>query len=449
MPKHTHCRICDTELGEPFLDFGDFPLANSFLDSADEADDEERFPLAVCSCPECGYMQLDFVVPPEILYRDYIYVSGTSEAVRKHANVLARKLFPLRMDQGPPAAGEDGPPAAGRPGMDQGPPAAGRTAMHQGAPAAGRQPFVVEIASNDGTVLKPFKDRGARVLGIEPARNIAEIARAAGIETLTEFFDAETAAAVAADHGRADLMLARHVFAHVDDSRDFLTGVRNLLADHGTMWIEVPYVGELLDHNEFDTIYHEHLSYVSVGPVARLCEDLDLKVVDVEPIDLHGGSVLIGIQHADGPAQPSERLREFLETEEREGYCSPQRHREFADDVRAWKMAFEGFVSDLIDDGARLVGYGAAAKANTLLCWCPDVADRLEVIFDRSPMKQDKLTPGTHIPVEAPDAWPEHDATHMVILAWNFAREIRRQMSAFGEAGGEFVVPIPEPEILS
>jgi novobiocin biosynthesis protein NovU/D-mycarose 3-C-methyltransferase len=406
MPKHTHCRICDTELGEPFLDFGDFPLANSFLDSPDEFDDEEAFPLAVCSCPDCGYMQLDFVVPPEILYRDYIYVSGTSETVRRHADDLADKF-------------------------------------------GGEGRFVVEIASNDGTVLKAFQKQGARVLGIEPALNIAEMAEAAGISTVPEFFDAATAAEVAAEYGRADVMIARHVFAHVDDSRDFLTGVRNLLADDGTMWIEVPYVGELLEHNEFDTIYHEHLSYVAVGPVARLCEDLDLKVVDVEPISLHGGSILIGIQHAATDTEPSERLREFLQTEECEGYCDPERHRKFADEVRSWKAQFEDFVKGLRDDGAKLVGYGAAAKANTLLCWCPDVAAELEVIFDRSPLKSDKYTPGTHIPVRPPDEWPDYEATHMVILAWNFAEEIRRQMRPFGEAGGEFVVPIPEPKTLT
>lgn len=405
MPEHRHCRVCRTPLGAPFLDFGDFPLANSFLDAREPVGEEPKFPLAVCSCPDCGFMQLDFVVPAEILYRDYIYVSSTSEAVARHAADLAERL-------------------------------------------GGAGKFVVEIASNDGTVLKPFRAGGARVLGIEPALNIARMAEAAGIPTVPEFFDAQTAAAVAAEHGRADVMLARHVFAHVDDIADFLTGVRTLLAPAGTMWIEVPYVGELLEHNEFDTIYHEHLSYVAVEPIARLCADLDLRVVDVQPVALHGGSILIGIKHdaTGGPAH--ERLEAFVARERAQGYCDPARHARFAEDVRRWRQTFVSFVDDLCTDGAKLVGYGAAAKANTLLCWCPEVAERLEVIFDKSPLKAHKYTPGTHIEVRPPDDWPQFEATHMVILAWNFAEEIRRQMHAFEQGGGKFVVPIPAPKVL-
>ena len=220
-----------------------------------------------------------------------------------------------------------------------------------------------------------------------------------------------------------------------------------MLAQTGTMWIEVPYVGEFLDHNEFDTIYHEHLSYVSVAPVARLCEQLDLAVVDVEEVGLHGGSILIGIQHA-GASEPTERLKAFLAREIEQRYCDPQRHYEFAEQVLEWKQQFRAFMFQLSAEGAYIVGYGAAAKANTLLCWCPEAAAAIDVILDKSPMKTGKYTPGTHIKVQHPDGWEKGEATHMLILAWNFAPEIRRQMAWFEEAGGRFAVPIPLPQVF-
>jgi len=410
MPAHTHCRVCGTALPPPFLDLGSMPLANSFLSSRAEAASEARYPLAVTACPDCRFVQLNYVVPAEQLYRDYIYVSSTSDGVRHHADWLAGNLI-QRYGWKPTDC-------------------------------------VVEIASNDGTVLKAFQQRGVRVLGVEPALNIASIARADGVPTEAEFFTEPVGEAIARANGRAAAILGRHVFAHVDNVNDFLRGVSKLLADDGVLVIEVPYLGDFLEKLEFDTIYHEHLSYVSLEPMARLCEQNGLRLVDVEKADLHGGVVILHIAKAASGRARSDRLRTMIDAERANGYGDPSRLARFARDVEAWRARFVGLVRSLVAGGATLVGYGAAAKANTLMNYCPEAAASLRVIFDRSPHKHGKFTPGTHIKVEPVDQWRSTGATHMVILAWNFQDEIVRQMQPFADAGGRFVVPIPEPRVL-
>lgn len=382
------------------------PLANSFLSS--RAETEARYPLAVTGCEGCGLVQLTYVVPAEALYRDYIYVSSTSDAVREHADGLAADL-----------------------------------ARRYGWTA---DSLVVEVASNDGTVLKAVQKYGVRVLGVEPARNIAAIAEAAGIPTVPEFFNEATATAVRERHGVADIILARHVFAHVNDVHDFLRGVERLLAPEGVLIIEVPYFGELIENLEFDTIYHEHLSYFALAPVERLCADHGLGLVDVEPVGLHGGSVILHIRRGRRPA--SARLERMRADERAHAVLAPTTLRAFAGRMAAWKDRFEDLVKRTAANGGRLIGYGAAAKANTLLNYCPDVASTLECILDRSPHKQGRYTPGTRVRVVPADDWESLKATHMVILAWNYRDEIIRQMKPFAEAGGRFIVPIPTPEIV-
>lgn len=409
---HTHCRICQSQLPAPLLDFGPMPLANAFLSSAEAFEDEPTFPLAVIRCEDCGLLQLDHVVPAEVLYRDYLYVSGTSEAAVRHATALADAYGP-----------------AGPQGVSRG-------------------ELVVEIASNDGTVLAAFASAGARVLGVEPAHHIAARASARGIPTVPEFFNAALGAQLAAEHGKAALILARHVFAHVDDVRGFLMGARALLQhDGGSLLIEVPYLGRLYERLAFDTIYHEHLSYFALTPIARLCRQLDLRLIDVDIIDMHGGSLLMTIQHDSGQA-PSERLSGMLEAEARDGLCGRQAFVRFAEQVQHWRGAFEALLARLDAEGARVVGYGAAAKANTILSWCREAARPVLAILDKSPLKQGHFTPGTHIPVKEPAAWRALKPTHMIIFAWNLEAEIRRQMAPYADAGGRFIVPIPTPVVL-
>lgn len=411
MPQHVHCRICQTTLPEPFLDFGDMPLANSFLAGPEEFAAEAAYPLAVAGCPTCGLVQLNYVVPAEQLYRDYIYVSSTSDGVRSHADHLAQTLIAQY----------------------------GWT----------KSDLILEVASNDGTVLQAFKTRGVRVVGVEPARNIASIANAAGIPTIAEFFNPASAETVVREHGRAAAILGRHVFAHVDDVHEFLEAVKICLADDGVFLVEVPYLGDFLAKLEFDTVYHEHLSYVSLGAMAHLCRQHDMALVDVEPISLHGGSVVIHMRRSALGAPASARLTAMLEQERDSGLTAPARLRTFAADVKSWKGRFEALMETLRKEGATLIGYGAAAKANTLMCYCPGAASSLQYILDRSSHKHGRYTPGTHIRVEPVDHWMTGPPpTHMVLLAWNFKDEIMAQMKGFSDRGGNFVVPIPEPQVI-
>jgi hypothetical protein len=410
MPAHTHCRICGQRLPAPFLDLGEMPLANSFLAGPAEFAAERAYPLAVAGCAACGLAQLTYTVPADVLYRDYIYVSSTSEGVRKHGDYLAETLI----------------------------------AQYGLTPSD----LVVEAASNDGTVLKSFQRRGVRVVGVEPALNIAAIAEAAGIPTIPEFFDTASARTVLEKHGRASAIFGRHVFAHVDDVHEFMAAIRLCLSDEGVFVIEVPYLGDFLDHLEFDTVYHEHLSYVSLGAMEHLCRRHEMELTDVERIALHGGSIVLHMRRK-GVAAPSARLTAMLEQERQAGIGDARRLAKFAADVHAWKTRFEGLIAGLQAGGASLIGYGAAAKANTLLNFCPSAATAMSFILDRSTHKHGRYTPGTHLPVVPPERWKtEPRPTHMVVLAWNFKDEIMAQMSEFAAQGGRFVIPIPEPVIV-
>lgn len=408
--ERTRCRICQTVLPPPFLDLGAMPLANAFLKSRDEVAAEKSYPLAVTACPDCGLVQLTYTVPADVLYRDYIYVSSTSDAVRAHAAALAERLT-RRYGWGPEA-------------------------------------LMVEVASNDGTVLKAFAGTGVRVLGVEPAANIAALAEADGVPTVAEFFTDRTAGDVRRQYGEAKGILARHVFAHVDDVHDFLTGVGRLLADDGVLLIEVPYLGSLIEKLEFDTIYHEHLSYFALSPVDRLMRMHGFQLTDVEPVSLHGGSILMHVRRAGGAGRSSATFDAMMSAEQTNRLADAAHLAAFASAVVAWRSGFEAFVDGVTGAGARLIGYGAAAKANTLLNFCPSVARSLSCILDKSPHKYGRLTPGTHVPVAAAQDWERQDATHMLVLAWNFKDEIMRQMQPFAARGGRFVIPIPQPHVV-
>lgn len=409
-PNHTHCRICRTRLPDPFLDLGSMPLANSFLRSPEEFRQEASYPLAVALCPKCGLVQLNCVVPAEQLYRQYLYVSSTSDAVRRYATGLA-----------------------------------GRVVSSLGL---GPNDRVVELGSNDGLVLKAFQQRGVQVTGVEPARNLAAVARANGVPTVAEFFNEETAGRLAAETGRASVILGRHVFAHIDNLRGFFRGVDKLLTPGGTLLIEVPYLGTLYSQMEFDTIYHEHLSYIALRPVKALCEEHGFNLVDVERVPLHGGSILLWMQRTQKGAAPSTRLQAMLQEEQALRLTEADTWDRFAQELAEWKSSFEQSVETISRGGAKWIGYGAAAKANTLLNYCPSVAKHLTAVLDRNPLKQGSYTPGSHLPVLPADAWAQGSADHMLILAWNFKEEILAQMQPFAQRGGRFLVPIPRPELV-
>jgi len=404
------CRICQEVLPPAELRLGAMPLANEFLESRNDPP-QETFPLSVTRCPGCSLWQLDRVIPPERLYRNYIYLSSISSTVGQHARQLAAEMIP-------------------RYGLD-------------------KESLVAEIASNDGTVLQAFHDQGIPVLGIEPARNIAALARAKGLETCEEFFDLSLARQLRNEGKRARLILARHVCAHVDDVVGFLCGVGELLEPKGVFVAEFPYLGELVENLEFDTIYHEHLSYFSLASFGEACARADLEIFDVEPIRLHGGSVLVHVARKDSGRKPSARLGKIRQAEEASGLNAAETLGNFARRLQEWKKQMLALVAEVQSSGGRLAGYGAAAKANTLLNYVPEVAEALECVFDLSPWKQGKWTPGTRRWVRPPGEWKKIQPSHLLLLAWNFQDEIREQLSEFETSGGKFVVPFPRPRVLA
>jgi len=387
-------------------------LANAFLKNRSDFKKEPRFPLAVAGCPDCGLVQLTETVPPEQLYRNYLYVSSTSDAVRVYASTLAARIC-ARYRLGP----ED---------------------------------RVAELGSNDGLILKAFQGLGTQVLGIEPARNLARIAQARGVPTVSEFFCAKTVRKILSgkEKGKqARVLLGRHVFAHIDDWHDFMAAADHFLTPDGVLLIEVPYLKNLLEADEFDTIYHEHLSYIALAPIARLAEMTGFQLIEAEPVALHGGSILMTLQRK-GSGRPTSNLKTLLAAERKLKLTDPAAFNRFAGRVRRWKGRFESLVQRIAESGGRLAGYGAAAKANTLLNFCPEAAARLVCVLDRSPHKQGLWTPGTHLPVRSPEGWNPNGITHLVILAWNFQEEIVRQMESFRAGGGRFLIPIPAPRVI-
>jgi SAM-dependent methyltransferase len=400
------CRVCLDKNLALFLDLGTTALANSFVrpDQIDEP--EPKYPLRLVQCQTCGLVQIDEIVPPETLFRNYIYVSGTSDLIRDHARFLASHL----------------------------------TAKH-GIPAGS---LMVEAASNDGTVIQEFGKRGLNILGIDPAANIVERANAAGIRTACDFFNAESAARIRTEHGAAHLILARHVLAHVADLHAFVAGFRDLLHPEGIVAIEVPYLGPFHDRLEFDTVYHEHLCYFSLQVLVRLFASFDLEPIDAQEVAIHGGSLLLTLQHKNGPRRPSAGLAKMLQDEKNRGWDRLEVWRRFATAVAQSKQELLAEIDRLIAQGRVVAGYGAPAKGMTLLAYCGIDRSRLPYLFDKSPYKQGLLTPGHHIPIFDPREIAARSPDVLLLLAWNFADEIVRQQAEFGRRG-RFLLPLPSP----
>lgn len=409
MTEETRCRACgETEL-RPVLDLGRMPLANALLDEGDLGETERRYPLEVVFCPGCSLVQITETVPPEELFREYVYFSSYSDTMVDHARELVDRLVEER-DLGP-----DG--------------------------------FVVEVASNDGYLLQFYKERGVQVLGIEPARNVARVAEEErGIPTIPEFFDEALAAKVAASEGRADVVHLHNVLAHVADLDGVLAGIRALMAQDGVTVVEVPYVGDLVDHVEFDTIYHEHLCYFSLTALTALFQAAGLAVIDVERIPLHGGSLQVLVAHAGTP--PSDRVAELLEEEADRGMDRYAYYRDFGGKVQSLRDELLSLLAGLGAEDPALAGYGAAAKATVLLNYLGVGPDTIRYVVDRNPVKQGRYLPGVRIPIRSPEVLVEEMPDAVLVLAWNFADEIMEQQAAYREAGGTFVVPLPTPRIV-
>lgn len=407
----SRCRFCDTPLQHVFVDLGMSPMANSYIKSEQLQQMEPFYPLNTYVCEHCYLVQLPEFESPEQIFSDYAYFSSYSDSWLKHAKDYTN----LMVD---------------RFGFDS-------------------KSQIVEIASNDGYLLQYFKEKDIPVLGIEPAENVAVVARNKGIPTISKFFGTGTAAELATDGRQADLLLGNNVLAHVPNVNDFVKGMKIVLKPRGIITMEFPHLMRLMEENQFDTIYHEHFSYFSFITVNRIFASHGLKIFDVDQLPTHGGSLRIYACHADNSSRPvGKRTTDLIQNEESTGFNTIEFYATFGEQVKETKRKILDFLVKEKRAGKSIAGYGAPAKGNTLLNYCGIRTDFIDYTVDRSPHKQNQLLPGVHIPIMGPDEISKSKPDYLVILPWNLKDEIINQMSHIREWGGKFVVFIPEVTVF-
>ena len=405
-----HCRLCGYPSMTEILDLGYTPLADSFLSKAQLIEPEIYYPLRVVRCDECMLTQLSYVVDPEILYQhDYPYESSTTITGRMHFDNFAKSAIESF--------------------------------------EVTKNDLAVDIGSNVGVLLKGFQNRGIRVVGVEPAENIALIAKKNGIPTINSFFSKEVAIQIVKEYGEAKIITATNVFAHIDDVSAMMDAVDTLLAQDGILIIEAPYLVHLLDHLEYDTIYHEHLSYFSVGPLVSFFHNCEFELFDIKQVDIHGGSNRIFISRK-GMKEVSDKVIELIEKEKTNDIHSIENLTGFAKRVEQNKKDLLELLFDLKRQGKRIAGVSAPAKGMTLLNYCGIGNDILDFITEKSTLKIGKYTPGGHFLVLPDSALVSKNIDYALLLAWNFKDEIISNLSEFQDNGGKFIIPIPKPTII-
>lgn len=406
------CRFCHQELSRTFVDLGSTPLANSYLREERDIAAEKSYPLHARVCENCFLVQVEDVVPAEDIFSDYAYFSSFSSSWVEHAKAYSEKLIKKL--------------------------------------GLGKDSLVAEIASNDGYLLKHFVAKDIPVLGIEPAANVAKAAEKVGVKTEVAFFGVETATRLAKSGLQADLMAANNVMAHVPDINDFIGGVPILLGEEGVFTIEFPHLLNLIEKVQFDTIYHEHYSYLSLLTVEKILGAHGLRVFDVEELPTHGGSLRVFACHKSAPKYAETAgLTAVREKETSAGLGTIAAYQNFTPRVEKVRNDLLAFLKTAKAEGQKVAGYGAAAKGNTLLNYCGIGPELIDFVVDRNPEKQGTLLPGSHIPVFAPDKIANEKPDYVLILPWNLADEISREMADIKGWGGQFVIPIPELMILS
>ena len=405
------CRVCGQRDWLDVISFGPVELANGFLDEGGPYPPEPKYPLDVVACRNCWLMCLRHIVDPGVLFADYVYVSQASAGLTRHMGNIVDWCTAI----------------AGLASGD----------------------LVVELGSNVGAQLALFAAAGLRVVGVDPARNLARVANDKGIETIADFFGPAVSEPIARDKGKASLVLGRQCFAHINDVHNVLDGVDAVLGEDGVLVIEVPYLVDLIRDNQFDTIFHEHLSYYSLGTLSVLFKAHGLRVIDVKRANVHGGSVVVFASRSTDGRQPGPVVAELLAAEEELGLRSERAYLEFAERTRQVTGQVRRLVRDLVADGIRVAGYGAPSKGCTLLQLCGLGSADLEFCSDTTPGKQGKVLPGTHIPVWSPERAALLPPDYYLLLAWNYADDIIRNEQAFLDRGGHFIVPIPEPRVIS
>jgi SAM-dependent methyltransferase len=405
-PARTRCLSCDAEGTKEILSLGSLPLPNAYP-AVSAPDDEPRFPLEVAFCPACSLVQLRHIVPPEQMFSEYLYFSSYSASMLRHAEALASSLVSER--------------------------------------GLGRDSLVVEVASNDGYLLQYFQRAGIPVLGIEPAANIAAVARDdRHIPTIVEFFGRDLAARLVAEGRRADVLLGLNVMAHVPDLNGFMGGIATLLAPGGVAVIEAPYVRDMVERTEFDTIYHEHLCYFSVHAVAALVRRHGLVLERVERVPIHGGSLRLFIGLGERHGETAEQL---LREEAALGLTGEAYYGDFRKAVERVRDDLNATLNELRASGKTIGAYGAAAKGSILLNYCGITPETVSFVADRSPHKQGRRMPGCGIPVVGPQVITERQPDYLLILIWNLKDEVVRQEEAYHRRGGRFILAVPRIEL--
>jgi SAM-dependent methyltransferase len=410
MARETVCRSCGGVDLREVLSLGSTPLANALRTKDQLGRPEAQFPLVLVYCDACNLTQITETVPPEQLFGNYPYFSSFSDTIVAHAaDLVGRVIRDFSLSSGSLAA---------------------------------------EVASNDGYLLQSYERAGVPVLGIEPASNIAGVAAEKGIRTVCDFFSADLAEKLVLHYGRADVIHANNVLAHVADLNGFVAGLARFVKDSGVIVVEVPYVREMIERVEFDTIYHEHLCYFSLRALDRLCKRHGLTILDVERLDIHGGSLRIFAGLEGRGRHPSTRVGELLDDEDRTGVGGEAFYLTFAERVEHVKTELMALLRTLRGSGKRIAAYGASAKGSTLLNYAGLTATEIEFVADRSTVKQGRYTPGTNLLIRGPEALLAERPDYVLLLTWNFAAEILQQQHLYREQGGKFIIPIPEPQIV-
>jgi SAM-dependent methyltransferase len=404
----TECRSCGRSGLKSVLSLGRTPLANALLTEAQLDQPEPTWPLELAWCASCSLVQITEAVPPEMMFRDYAYFSSFSDTMVQHAKRIAERLTDTEQ-------------------------------LTTGS-------LVMEIASNDGYLLQWYKQAGIPVLGIEPARNIARVAESErGIRTISEFFGRDLAKQLVRDGELADVIHANNVLAHVPDLNGVVAGFQTVLKPNGIVVVEAPYLKELIDHVEFDTIYHEHFSYFSLTALNRLFRRHHLEIVEVEQLPIHGGSLRIFACH-EGARPVGESVRSLL-AEEATWVDFASSYRDFGQRVENLRSELAGLLTSLKADGKRIAVYGASAKGSTLLNYFGIGSDTLDYVVDRSTVKQGHYTPGTRLKIHAPEKLIDDSPDYCLLLTWNFADEILKQQHQYRANGGKFIIPIPHVRV--
>ena len=403
--KTEHCLVCNHNRLHKFLDFGDNALANSYLRKSELNKPELKVPLRVYYCPKCHLVQLIDIVDRKLVFDDYAYFSSTSPQLVDHFEDFAEEIY----ERFPKQATE----------------------------------LTIEIGSNDGVLLKHFQNLGARILGVDPARNIARIAQKNGIETLPVFFNEAVAEKIRKKYGMAGIITANNVLAHTDEIHSIIAGVKKLLAPDGIFVFEVQYIGDLIAKCAFDNIYHEHICYYSLAPLIKLLNKWGLKAFDIQFVDTHGGSLRIYAAHDSENFKIRRSITKLVRQEKRRGLYELETYKNFSIRPQTIRKDLVSLVKKLKKQNKTIAGYGASAKGTSLLQFCRIGPNVIDYIVDNAPSKQNKFTPGSHIPIYAPETLKARIPDYVLLLAWNYADSIMKNEDWLKQIGTKFIVPIP------